>query len=83
LLYYRNLVRALDDGMTRVDWGAGDSGYKRVIGAAAGPAIRDWLFVRPGLPGLAARLARPLWRRSGNRSSQSVAGDLAMVDGDR
>lgn len=69
LLYYRNLVRALDDGMTRVDWGAGDSGYKRVIGAAAGPAIRDWLFVRPGLPGLAARLLGSLWRRSGNRAS--------------
>jgi CelD/BcsL family acetyltransferase involved in cellulose biosynthesis len=50
LLYYRNLVRALDDGMATVDWGAGDSGYKRTIGAAAGPMIRDWLFVRPGVP---------------------------------
>ncbi len=69
LLYYRNLVRALDDGIVAVDWGAGDSGYKRVIGAANGPAIRDWLFVRPGLPGLAARLARPMWRRSGNRAA--------------
>ncbi|QDX27432.1 GNAT family N-acetyltransferase [Sphingomonas suaedae] len=66
LLYYRNLVRALDDGMTMVDWGAGDSGYKRVIGADAGPTIRDWLFVRPGLPGLAARLLRGRWRASGN-----------------
>ncbi len=67
LLYYRNLVRALDDGITRVDWGAGDSGYKRTIGADGGPMIRDWLFVRPGLPGLAAKLARGLWRRSGNQ----------------
>jgi CelD/BcsL family acetyltransferase involved in cellulose biosynthesis len=66
LLYYRNLVRALDDGITTVDWGAGDSGYKRVIGAAAGPAIRDWLFVRPGLPALAGRLLKGWWRRSGN-----------------
>lgn len=80
LLYYRNLVRALDDGLTTVDWGAGDSGYKRVIGAAAGPAIRDWLFVRPRLPGLVARLARPLWRRSGNRAARSAASDLAMSD---
>lgn len=67
LLYYRNLARAIDDGMTRVDWGAGDSGYKRVIGAAPGPAIRDWLFVRPGLPALAANLLRGAWRRSGRR----------------
>ena len=65
LLYYRNLVRALDDGITQVDWGAGDSGYKKVIGADKGPAIRDWLFVRPGLPALAARLLRGAWRRSG------------------
>jgi CelD/BcsL family acetyltransferase involved in cellulose biosynthesis len=80
LLYYRNLVRALDDGITTVDWGAGDSGYKRVIGAAAGPGIRDWLFVRPGLPGLAARLAGPLWRRSGNRASQAAANKLAKSE---
>jgi CelD/BcsL family acetyltransferase involved in cellulose biosynthesis len=67
LLYYRNLVRAVADGMTKVDWGAGDSGYKRVIGAERGPAIRDWLFVRPGLPALAGRMLRGLWRRSGHR----------------
>ncbi len=59
LLYYRNLVRAMADGIDTVDWGAGDSGYKRVIGAAKGPAIRDWLLVRPGLPAMAGRaLAR-------------------------
>lgn len=66
LLYYRNLVRGIDDGITRVDWGAGDSGYKRVIGAAEGPAIRDWLLVRPGAPAMVAKLLKPLWRRSGN-----------------
>ncbi|QIG78987.1 GNAT family N-acetyltransferase [Stakelama tenebrarum] len=66
LLYYRNLVQALDHGIRRVDWGAGDSGYKRVVGAQGGPMIRDWLFVRPGPPGMAAKLARGLWRRSGN-----------------
>ena len=65
LLYYRNLVRGMADGITRVDWGAGDSGYKRVIGAAQGPAIRDWLLVRPGVPALAARVLRRAWRRSG------------------
>jgi CelD/BcsL family acetyltransferase involved in cellulose biosynthesis len=66
LLYYRNLVRAIEDGIATVDWGAGDSGYKRVIGADSGPMIRDWLFVRPGLPALLARPLRWAWRRSGN-----------------
>lgn len=66
LLYYRNLMHALDRGTTRVDWGAGDSNYKRVIGATPGPAIRDWLFVRPGLPAFGARRLHALWRRSGN-----------------
>jgi CelD/BcsL family acetyltransferase involved in cellulose biosynthesis len=65
LLYYRNLVRALDDGMRTVDWGAGDSGYKRVIGAAKGPAIRDWLLLRPGLPAMLGRALRQVWQRSG------------------
>lgn len=73
LLYYRNLVRAIEDGMTTVDWGAGDSGYKQVIGAAKGPAIRDWLFVRPGLPAAAAKLLRGAWRRSGHRETGTEA----------
>lgn len=73
LLYYRNLVRALEDGITRVDWGAGDSGYKRVIGADAGPAIRDWLFVRPGLPGLVAKMLGRWWRRSGHAAPATEA----------
>ena len=69
LLYYRNLLQAIEDGITDVDWGAGDSGYKRVIGAAKGPAIRDWLFVRPGIPALAARMLRSIWARSGHRQA--------------
>ncbi|WP_264946401.1 GNAT family N-acetyltransferase [Sphingomonas canadensis] len=73
LLYYRNLVRAIEDGMTRVDWGAGDSGYKRTIGAAQGPAIRDWLFVRPGVEAALARALGALWRRSGNRGAAAAA----------
>ena len=66
LLQYRNLVDARGRGIARVDWGAGDSGYKQVIGADAGPAIRDWLLLRPGLPALAGRALRGWWRRSGN-----------------
>ncbi len=65
LLYYRNLVRAVEAGVTMVDWGAGDSGYKQVIGASKGPAIRDWLLVRPGLPALLGRALRQVWGRSG------------------
>ena len=81
LLYYRNLVRAIEDGMTTVDWGAGDSGYKRVIGAAAGPAIRDWLFVRPGVSALLGKALGGLWRRSGNteprKGTEPAAGAMS------
>ena len=66
LLQYRNLVDGRARGIARVDWGAGDSGYKQVIGAEPGPAIRDWLLLRPGLPALAGRALRGWWRRSGN-----------------
>ena len=65
LLYYRNLVHALERGVTMVDWGAGDSGYKQVIGATKGAAIRDWLLLRPGLPAAIGRLAAGSWHRSG------------------
>ncbi|MGN5373656.1 GNAT family N-acetyltransferase [Sphingomonas hankookensis] len=75
LLYYRNLVRGLSDGIDRVDWGAGDSGYKRMIGATPGPAIRDWLFLRPGLPALAGRLLAARWARSGHRPAPEPGPD--------
>jgi CelD/BcsL family acetyltransferase involved in cellulose biosynthesis len=65
LLYYRNLIRALESGMTKVDWGAGDSGYKSTIGAEPGPAIRDWLLLRPGAPSMLGRVLQGIWRRSG------------------
>jgi CelD/BcsL family acetyltransferase involved in cellulose biosynthesis len=65
LLQYRNLLRARERGVTLVDWGAGDSGYKQTMGATKGAAIRDWIFVRPGLDAFAARLLRGAWRRSG------------------
>lgn len=40
------LARAAAAGVTTVDMGAGDSGYKREMGAAAGPELVDVLFVR-------------------------------------
>lgn len=65
LLYWRNLVDARARGIAAVDWGAGDSGYKRVIGAVQGPALRDWLLVRPGWAAAIGRLLSPAWVRSG------------------
>lgn len=66
LLYYRNLVRARAAGLQRVDWGAGDSGYKTTLGADQGPAIRDWLLVRPGVAALIGTLLKQRWAASGN-----------------
>lgn len=79
LLYYRNLVRAIGDGITDVDWGAGDSGYKQVIGAAKGPAIRDWLFVRPGLDALVGQLLRGAWKRTGRAETGSAPTETDRV----
>lgn len=68
LLYWRNLVAAMGRGARQVDWGAGDSGYKTVIGARAGAAIRDWLLLRPGFPATLAPALRVAWRRSGGQA---------------
>lgn len=65
LLYYRNLVRACAEGMTHVDWGAGDSGYKETIGAVPGPALRDRLLLKPGAPAMLGWVLKGLWQRRG------------------
>lgn len=65
LLYTRNLVDLTARGVAHVDWGMGDSGYKRVIGAEPGPAMRDWLLVRPGVSAAIARASAGWWARSG------------------
>jgi CelD/BcsL family acetyltransferase involved in cellulose biosynthesis len=80
LLYYRNLLQGIEDGIATVDWGAGDSGYKRVIGAGKGPEIRDWLFVRPGISALAARMLRNIWRRSGHAEAISAPAPAPAED---
>lgn len=67
LLAYRNLMRARERGIRTVDWGAGDCGYKRTMGAVPGPAIRDWLLVRPGLPALIAHALKRRWAASGRQ----------------
>jgi CelD/BcsL family acetyltransferase involved in cellulose biosynthesis len=72
LLTYRNLKRAMAIGVARVDWGAGGSGYKEEMGAQQGPAIRDWLLIRPGLPAILGRALRHIWERSGQRPAPSA-----------
>lgn len=41
-----HVAESASRGVTRIDWGAGDSGYKREFGAAPGSEIVDCLFVR-------------------------------------
>jgi hypothetical protein len=60
LLHYRNTEEAIRRGIRLINWGCGDSGYKRQLGATPGPRLLDCLFVR-NLPGFEA-LARRLWR---------------------
>lgn len=70
LVTYRQLADALAAGVERIDWGAGDSGYKRELGATAGPEIVDCLFVRGRA--LAALLRRS-WR-DGTGDASPAAG---------
>lgn len=46
IVTYRQLETALHEGVTWVDLGAGDGGYKREMGAVKGPALIDLLIVR-------------------------------------
>lgn len=67
LLAWKQIEDAIAAGVARIDWGAGDSGYKREAGAVPGPLIEDHLFVRSAA--LAAVL-RPGWERSFTRSAK-------------
>jgi CelD/BcsL family acetyltransferase involved in cellulose biosynthesis len=58
ILLYRDLQQAAAAGVAKVDWGAGDPGYKSEMGARPGPLVVDLLVVRGPF---AAALARPLW----------------------
>lgn len=59
IVTWRQLAAALERGVTRIDWGAGDSGYKRELGAVEGTEIVDCLFVRGRS---LATLLRARWR---------------------
>lgn len=58
LANHRAVSDAFAAGATTVDLGAGDSGYKREMGAAAGYDLVDLLFVKSRT---AARLVAKLW----------------------
>jgi CelD/BcsL family acetyltransferase involved in cellulose biosynthesis len=60
VLAYRSFEHLDARGITLLDWGSGDPGYKRMMGAEEGPEVVDRLFVR----GRAlAALLRPFWER--------------------
>jgi CelD/BcsL family acetyltransferase involved in cellulose biosynthesis len=58
LANHRAVSAAFEAGQSRVDMGAGDSGYKRAMGAVAGYDITDLLFVKSRT---AARLLARVW----------------------
>ena len=62
IVTWRHLEESMTRGIELVDWGCGDSGYKRTMGAEPGAEVVDCLFVRGAA---LAALLRPLWKRSG------------------
>ena len=62
LLLYRAFQDSIAAGVLKINWGAGDAGYKTQNGAEAGADLLDLLFVRGPL---LAAVAGPLWRRGG------------------
>lgn len=64
IVTYHQLALARASGIAQVDFGTGDSGYKREIGAVPSSEIHDYLFVRNRS---AAALLRLKWE-SGQRA---------------
>lgn len=62
LVTYRIMADAIADGQSLLDMGAGDGGYKQVMGAAPAYELVDLLFVRNFV---AANLLRGWWSRQG------------------
>jgi CelD/BcsL family acetyltransferase involved in cellulose biosynthesis len=58
LVNYRTLEDAIRLGLSRLDLGVGDNGYKREMGALAGDKMTDVLFVRDRFP---ASVIRRWW----------------------
>lgn len=61
-------------GVRRIDWGAGDSGYKQELGAKPGSRIQDILVIRSA--SIAAAL-RPRWEETVESGTLAIAAGLA------
>lgn len=72
------LNQALTRGVRLIDWGSGDNGYKRALGAVPGPQIIDVILVRGQI--LAAAL-KPRWEMAkpsaGFALAEGFAGSMA------
>ncbi len=75
--------RLIDDAIARgvqtIDWGSGDNGYKRALGAEAGPKIIDIMLVRGQV--LAAAL-KPRWEMTRQSASLALAEGFAASLGE-
>lgn len=60
VLLYDDFTSAAKRGLGRIDWGLGDGGYKRQMGAEETSSVSDILFVRGGLQ---AAILRRVWQR--------------------
>ncbi|WP_298465098.1 GNAT family N-acetyltransferase [uncultured Erythrobacter sp.] len=60
ILLYDDFTSAAARGLARIDWGLGDGGYKRQMGAEECSTVSDLLFVRGAIP---AALLRRVWQR--------------------
>lgn len=67
-LQYRNLADAQRRGIGMVDWGAGDAGYKQMLGAVPSVEIVDCLMLRAGWRTPLSVLIRMAWQRSGRKT---------------
>ena len=61
VLLYDDFTSAAARGITHLDWGLGDGGYKRQMGAEETSSVSDLLFVRGALP---AAILRRVWERA-------------------
>lgn len=77
LVTYRQFEDSIARGIRTVDLGAGDSGYKRDLGAVPGSEIVDLLLVRSRS---AASLLRMKWEGRGTGSDDTLVSDEPWDD---
>jgi hypothetical protein len=68
------VTQAVARGVRSIDWGSGDNGYKRALGAVAGPQIIDVMLVRRQV--LAAAL-KPRWEKTRQSAGRALAEGVA------